>query len=128
MEIMFSIPADASEPWRVVRLAELWRNFIEKVPKKTARRIKCPHGVTGAIVRLHDRNNSLTVLWYCERTASILGPIMDECWTGLGQVTATHVALCEGKRVKGSDETWRSWIAPCEGVLYDMPPASFMIN
>ena len=73
---------------------------------------------------MHDRDNSLTVLWYCERSASILSPIMDACWGSLGIERATHVALQEGKMVSGNDETWRTWIAPCENQLYDMEPAS----
>lgn len=128
MEIMFSIPAGSSETWRIVRLAELWTAFVERVPRRAARRVPCPHGVSGAILRMHDRDGSLTVVWYCERSIAILGPVMDTCRDSAGFARATYVALQEGRRVSGDDEIWRTWIAPCEGMLYDMPAGSELIN
>jgi hypothetical protein len=122
MEIMLSAPDGATEPWRIVRLAKIYRSFLKCVPKKDAQRVPCPHGVLGAVLRLHDEHGSLTALWYCERSVEILAPWLDRVWRLSGEDRITHVALQEGRLIRGDDPVWREWIAIPADILAEMEP------
>jgi hypothetical protein len=106
MEIMLSAPDGATEPWRIVRLAKIYKSFLKCVPKKDSVRVPCPHGVLGALLRLHDEHGSLTALWYCERSVEILAPWLDRVWRLSGEDRITHVALQEGRLIRGDDPVW----------------------
>ena len=128
MELILSAPDGGQQPWRIERLARIYRQFLKKVPKAAYMRVPCPHGVFGALLRLHDEHGSLTALWYCERSVEILAPTLDGVWRKSGEDRITHVALQEGRLIRGDDPTWREWIAIPAEILMELEPASWRLH
>jgi len=112
---------DTTEPSRILQLAAIYSRLVIIGGKAEAR---CSATIGKAILRMHDRRGSLTVLWSCRDCAHAFSAMVDRMWGQLDHGPTTHVVAAERQVYAGTDPTWREWNFLFQDELYDMPSPS----